>query len=419
MIETNENLKFYERPIFLNFLLLTITILLFILKLIFSSISNSLALQADAFDNLTDIVMVVAALIGIIYSRKKPNEKFPYGYYKIENIVSLIISIFIFYTAYNIILQSIREILSFISGNLKTIETSILIYVFLVISLIISLSITLYLKIIGKKTNSPVIEAEASEKLYDNFISLSVLIGFIGASFNLYLLDSIIGLFIALFIIKGGFDIFLNSTKILLDAVIDFDKRTELYNLIETFPKIKKIERLEIRSYGKYVFLEVNVNLSKDLTLNQVQTLKNLINIKIKESFPQIFKVVILTQTEEKPITKVAIPLIDNNGLNSHISDHFGEALYFALFEIEESDVGKHLLNYNIVTNKFIKEEKRKGILISDWLISYKIDKIFLKKDLKIGPKLIFEKGLISIEITELNNLNEIINYELKLLKST
>ena len=418
MIETNENLKYYERPVFLNFLLLTITVLLFILKLIFSYISNSLALQADAFDNLTDIVMIIAALIGIVYSRKKPNEKFPYGYYKIENIVSLIISIFIFYTAYNIILQSIGNILSFVSGNLKIIETSILIYIFLVISLIISLSITLYLKIIGKKTKSPVIESEASEKLYDNFISLSVLIGFIGASFNLYLLDSIIGFFIALFIIKGGYNIFLNSTKILLDAVIDFDKRTELYNLIETFPKIKTIERLEIRSYGKYVFLEVNVNLSKDLTLTQVHTLKNFINIKIKESFPQIFKILILTQTEEKPITKVAIPLIDNNGLNSHISDHFGEALFFALFEIEESDEGKQLLNYNIVANKFIKEEKRKGILISDWLISYKIDKIFLKKDLKIGPKLIFEKGLISIEITELNNLNEIINYELKLSKS-
>ncbi len=288
----------------------------------------------------------------------------------------------------------------------------------MVISLIISLSITLYLKIIGKKTKSPVIESETSEKLYDNFISLSVLIGFIGASFNLYLLDSIIGFFIALFIIKGGYNIFLNSTKILLDAVIDFDKRTELYNLIETFPKIKTIERLEIRSYGKYVFLEVNVNLSKDLTLTQVHTLKNFINIKIKESFPQIFKILILTQTEEKPITKVAIPLIDNNGLNSHISDHFGESLFFALFELEESDEGKQLLNYNIVANKFIKEEKRKGILISDWLISYRIDKIFLKKDLKIGPKLIFEKGLISIEITELNNLNEIINYEIKLSKS-
>ncbi|MFX1574739.1 MAG: cation diffusion facilitator family transporter [Promethearchaeota archaeon] len=418
MTNRNENLKIYENPIFLNFFLFSITLLLFILKLIFSYITNSLALQADAFDNLTDLVMIFAALIGIMYSRKKPNENFPYGYYKVENIVSLFISIFIFYTSYTIISQSIRDFINFISGNFKTIETSIVIYFFLVISLIITLSLTFYLKILGKKSNSPVIESEASEKLYDNFISLSVLIGFIGASFNLFLLDSIIGFFIALFIIKGGYDIFLNSTKVLLDAVIDFDKRTELNNLIEAFPKIKKIEKLEIRSYGKYVFLEVNVNLNKDLTLNQAQTLKRLINNKIRESFPQIFKVLILTQTAENPTVKFAVPLLDNNGLNSHISDHFGESPFFALFEIEESGIEIQLLNYNIVANKFIKEEKRKGILISDWLISYKIDKILLKNDLKIGPKLMFEKALISIEIIDLDNLNEIINYELTLSKS-
>ena len=411
-------MKFYENPIFLNFFLLFVNISLFISKLIFSLLTNSIALQADAFDNLTDIVMVFAALIGIIYSRKKPNEKFPYGYYKIENIISLIISLFIFYTAYNIILHSIGDIRDFISGDLKVINISISVFIFLVISFIITLSSSFYLKIMGKKTKSPIIESEASEKFFDNFISLSVLAGFIGACFNVFLLDSIIGLFITLFIIKGGYDIFLNSSKTLLDAVIDFDKRTELNKLIESFPKIKKIESLEIRSYGKYIFLEVIVSLNKDLSLAKVQTLKNLIITKTKERFPQIFKVIILTQTQEKPITKVAVPLLDNNGLNSRISDHFGESLFFALFEIEENEKESHLLNYNIITNKFIEEEKRKGILISDWLISFKIDKIYLKKDLKVGPQLIFEKSLILMEITELEKLNDIINHELKLSNS-
>ncbi len=418
MTDSSENLKYYQRPIFLNLFLLAINVSLFILKLIFSIITNSIALQADAFDNLTDIVMVFAALIGIIYSRKKPNEKFPYGYYKIENIISLIISFFIFYTAYNIFSLSIKDISDFISGSTKIINISNSIFIFLVISFLISLLLTLYLKIIGKKTKSPIIESEASEKLYDNYISLSVLVGFIGISFNLYLLDSIIGLFIALFIIKGGYDIFLNSTKTLLDAVIDFDKRTELNNLIESFPKIKKIESLEIRSYGRYVFLEVIIDLNKDLSLAKIQILKNLVITKIKEDFPQIFKVIILTQTQEKPITKVAVPLRDNNGLNSKISDHFGESPFFALFEIEEGENERTLLNYNIITNKFIKEEKRKGILISDWLTLNKIDKIYLKKDLKIGPKLIFEKALILMETTQLDKLNEIINLELTIIKS-
>jgi cation diffusion facilitator family transporter len=419
MTDSSDRLRYYQSPYFLNILLLIINGSLFILKLIFSTITHSIALQADAFDNLTDVVMVFAALIGIIYSRKKPNEKFPYGYYKIENIISLIISIFIFYTAYNIFLQSIKDIFDFISGSSKIIMLSHSVLIFLIISFLISVILTIYLKIIGKKTKSPIIESEASEKLYDNFISLSVLVGFIGIGFNLNLLDSIIGLFIVFFIVKGGYDIFLNSTRTLLDAVIDFDKRIEFYKLIESYPKIKKIESLEVRAYGRYIFLEVIIDLNKDLSLAQIQTLKNHITTNIKDKFPQIFKVIILTQTQEKPVTKVAVPLRDNNGLNSKISDHFGESQFFAFFKIEEDKNERTLLNYNIVTNKFINREKRKGILISDWLTSNKIDKIYLKKDLKIGPKLIFEKALILMETTELVKLNQIINLELTLTKSS
>ncbi len=413
MIDSDYNPRFYENPIFLNFFLLIVNIVFFILKLMFSFLTHSMALRADAFDTLTDIVMVFAAFIGFLYSRKKPNEKFPYGYYKIENIISLFISLFIFYTAYIIILGTFQDIINFTQGNFRIIKISNLSLIFLIISLIVSLIITYYLKKVGKKTNSPVIKSEASEKLYDNVISLSVLVGFIGYIFNLYFLDSFIGLIITIFIIKGGFDIFLNSTKVLLDAVIDFDKRTELNNMIKNFPKIKEIESLNIRAYGKYIFLEISISLNKDLSLIQIQSLKNQLIVKIKEKYPQIFKVLILFQTQANPITKVAVPLIDNNGLNSILSDHFGEALYFALFEIKENEKERQLLDYNIFNNQYINEEKRKGIIISDWLISMRIDKIYLKKELKIGPNLIFEKGFIQIVITPYNELSEIIDYEL------
>ena len=241
MTEIEEELKFFEKPIFVNFLLLIVNIFLFVLKIVLSYTSNSLALQADAFDNLTDIVMIFAALIGINFSRKKPNEKFPYGYYKIENLISLIISIFIFYTAYTIIFNSISEIVSYSTGrSTKQIVVSSQILILLIFALLLSLCLTVYLKIVGKRTNSPIIQTEANEKLYDNLISASVLIGFIGALYNIFILDAIIGLIIALFIIKGGYDIFLSSTKTLLDAVIDFENRTELHKIINSIPNIKK-----------------------------------------------------------------------------------------------------------------------------------------------------------------------------------
>jgi len=335
MNESEKSKKFYAKPIFVNSVLLVVNLGLFIFKLIFADLSGSLALQADAFDNLTDIIMVFAALVGITYAKRKPNEKFPYGYYKIENIISLIISLVIFYTAYNVIIISFSEIYANFVGLPKQIITSPVIFIFLIISLIVSFSTTLYLSVIGKQTNSPIIQSQASEKFYDNLISSSVIIGFIGALFGVNFLDSIISLLIALLIIKGGYDIFLSSTKILLDAIIDFDQRNELNFMIKNFPNVKEIENLEIRSYGRYIFLEVIVILNKELHLHQIQSLKNSLSDKIRAEFPQIFRIIIISQTLPKEVIKIAVPLANNEGLNSKISEHFGETPFFAILEMQ------------------------------------------------------------------------------------
>jgi len=412
MIKKDLSDKFYGKPIFVNLLLLVINLFLFVFKLIISSLSGSLALQADAFDNLTDIIMVFAALIGIIYSKRKPNKRFPYGYYKIENIISLIISLIIFFTAYNIIIISFTEIFGYFTGSTKQIIISPSIFLFLIISLLVSFLSTLYLKIVGKQTNSPIIKSQATEKLYDNLISSSVIIGFVGVLFGVNYLDSIISLVIALLIIKGGYDIFLSSTKTLLDAVIDFDKRNELNNMIKDFSNVKEIENLEIRSYGRYIFLEAVVILNKELHLHQVESLKKAISAKIKIEFPEIFKIIIISQAQPKEILKIAAPLINNNGLNSKISEHFGESPFFVIVELQEENNQFKVINYYITPNKFIDEEKRKGILISEWLLEEKIDKLYLKNDLKKGPKLILESSLVQMTITKFESLKEIVEQE-------
>ena len=404
---------FYKKPVFLNLILLIVNLGLFISKLIFSILTNSLALQADAFDSLTDIFMALVAFIGLIYTNKKPNEKFPYGYYKIENIISLIIAIFIFITGYNVISQAFTDVLSFFSGTEKIIFVTPEIFIFLISTLLISIILTFYLTYVGKKVSSPIIISQASEKLYDNFISASVIIGFIGAIFNIALLDSIIAVIIAIFILKGGYDIFITSTKTLLDAVIDFDNRTELYNLIQHHPKVDSLEKLEIRAYGKYVMAEITIRLNKNLHLNQILMLKKNLSQEIISKFPQIFRILIFIQTPQINLIKLAVPLENNNDLDSKISDHFGESSFFAIVDIKVDENTKSLEGYTIITNKYKDVEKRKGILISDWLVSMKIDKIYLKKELKTGPKLIFENSLVLTEITSFQSLNQIISDEL------
>lgn len=357
---------------------------------------------------MTDIVMYIIVVIGILFANRKPNAKFPYGYYKLENIVSLFISLFIFFTAYIIILQSFSEIFNYFKGSPRFLSITPLVFIFLLVSLLSSLMMWIYLKSIYKNTGSPIIESEAKEKRYDLFISLSVIIGFIGVLFNLYILDSIISLLIALFIIKGGFNLCLKSTKVLLDAVIDFDNRVELYNLIRKIPKIKEIENLELRAYGRYIFLELELNLDKNFPLSKIEILKKKVRDEIKTKFPIIFKILIIVNSEEKSVLKIAVPLENNQGVDSIIAKDFGKSPYFGLLEFKDGD----MLKFEIVVNMLANEIKRKDLLISEWLVSYKIDKLYVKKILNKGSSLIFSNNFVDVKQINLNFLKEIIKNE-------
>ena len=394
-----------ERPVLINACLFVITLILITFKIFFSLITRSIALQADAIDNVTDLVMIIASLVGIIFANKKPNEQFPLGYYRLENIISLVISIFIFFTAFNIIQESSIDIFKFFSGIEKKIIVSFEVIIFLLVSQFISIVIAISLKVISKKENSPIINSEAKEKFYDSFISFTVLLGFIGAIFEFYILDSIFALIIVCFMIKGGYDIFIYSTKTLLDVVIDFDKRNELYNLIEGFPHVKNIISLAVRGYGKYVFLEVEILLKREMPLYQIKELKDKLITKIKDRYPNVFRVLIIAQHQEKTQEKVAVPLLNNDGVNSRISDHFGESPFFAFLLFED----KKLIKFEVSPNKFKNVEKRKGILIADWLSSEKIDSLFLKNDLKKGPKLVFDNSLIDVSLTNFEIISQLI----------
>ncbi len=77
-------------------LAVAIQVVLFGIKYIFSTLSGSIALKADAFHSLSDVVASSTVFIGLIIAKRK-TKSFPYGLYKVENLVSVMVAIAIFY----------------------------------------------------------------------------------------------------------------------------------------------------------------------------------------------------------------------------------------------------------------------------------------------------------------------------------
>jgi cation diffusion facilitator family transporter len=86
-----------------------INLSLFGIKYAFSTLSGSIALKADAFHSLSDVVASSTVFVGLIIAKRKM-KSFPYGLYKVENLVSVMVALAIFYAGYEIVMEATRGV---------------------------------------------------------------------------------------------------------------------------------------------------------------------------------------------------------------------------------------------------------------------------------------------------------------------
>jgi len=372
---------------------------LFLIKFIFGILINSIALFADAINSGADIVVALGIIIGIKLSTRKPSEKYPYGFHKIENIIELFISIGIFYAGLTILTEGFSHFgtIQTLNPNLGLIITGI--------SLVISLFLAIYLNRKGKQMNSPMILAVSSDSKVDLFSLSLVFIGIGGYYIGFPILEPIMGIFLAFFIFKVAIEIFIHGTKVLLDAMMNYEKLDLIRQLLEAHPQVLAVESLKARSGGRYYFVDAKIKTSIKL-IKKGHELKDSLEKDILQKFPELFKVNIYITPERKEYVRIAIPLIENHGLESKISEHFGSAPYFLFFDYKE----KAISNINYSQNPFLQQEKQKGIAVAEWLAKNSVDKVFVKEPLKGGAQLALEKHLIDIKLTKESSVRDFLS---------
>lgn len=275
----NQSLK--ERWILGSLLL---NLFLSILKLFFGTITNSLGLIAEAIHSFSDLVASVISFIGVKLSAKKSKD-FPYGLYKIENIVALIISFFLFFAAYEIIKEAL-----FHHEDRQVVNPQYAIGV-MVVAMILTFFYSRFEKEAGKKLNSPTLIADAEHIWADFLSSVIVLIGLIGVYFG-YNLDKYAAVVVSLFIFHSGFEIMKDSIKVLLDFTLEKEELQKIKNIILKHPAVIDLKNIRGRSAGSYKFLELEI-LMHNLSLREAHKIVDELAEEIKRKIPNIDSVVI------------------------------------------------------------------------------------------------------------------------------
>jgi len=386
MLDHKEKVGFYS---------VGINLLLVGIKGILAYFSGSMALLADAIHSSTDVISSVTVLAGIKISKRKA-KNFPYGLYKVENVVSLVTSIFIFFAGY--------EIIKTVFFKPIVLKSEYLFYAMagVIVTMGITFVFSRYELRQGLVTGSPSLIADAKHIRTDMLSSAVILSGLLGGCFGLNL-DRIAAVIVMVIVLKAGFEIFVDAFRVLLDVSLDFETMDRVKTIILQNPGVISINGLWGRNSGQYKFIEADIVI-KAKNLEKAYAVSRRIENEIKAQVSHVDHILIHYMPRKKSTYVVTVPLNEDQ---QTLSEHFGGAPCFYLASIRIKDNAALSETFN--RNPYAGEEKGKGIKVSEWLLGKGVDKVYTPNGFEgKGPGYVFSDADVEVIVAEKQSLDEI-----------
>jgi len=372
---------------------ITVNVILALINMAIATASGSLAVEAEMVHNLVDLLTAVAVLIGLKLSARKSKD-FPYGLYKLENVIAVVLAVMTFFTAYEIARDALFE-----PTRLATVDPWMLAGV--AVAAAIPLTFSHFELSAGRAANSPALIADAKEYRAHVFTTGIVFAALLAQWFNLPL-DRVAALVIVVAIGKTGWDLLSDGMRVLLDASLDADTILQIREIITAESTVAELKWVTGRNAGRFRFVEAEVTL-RVRELERAETTIRRIEAQIREAVPYVDRVLIHAEPMERTHLRYAVPLNDPGGT---LSEHFGEAPYFGLVTLRLGD--GVIEQQQVIANPHTEVEKAKGIRVAEWLVAQKVDVVLLKQSLRgKGPTYVFGDAGVEMQETTATTLSE------------
>ena len=222
-----------------------LNIVLFLGKFLAGLLSKSIAITADAFNNLSDAGSSLIMLIGFKMAGQKPDTDHPFGHGRIEYLSGLFVAIAILFMAVELIRTSFDKIL-----HPAAIEFDVKVIIILVVSILVKLYMYLYNHNIAKKIDSTAMDATATDSISDTCSTLVVLIATFVSHFTGVQIDGICGLLVGLFIFYAGFTAAKDTIDPLLGQPAEAEFVKKIEEIVLSYEDVQGIHDLVVHNYG-------------------------------------------------------------------------------------------------------------------------------------------------------------------------
>ena len=240
-------------------------------------VSNSIAVILDAVNNLSDALSSVVTIIGAKLGAKQPDKKHPLGYGRIEYLSSMIVAALVLYAGITSLVESVKKIITPEAADYSAVSIIII-----SVAIVVKIFLGLYVKRQGEKVNSGALAASGSDALFDAILSASVL-----ASAIVYLiwgisLEAYVGVIIAVFIIKAGVEMMIETLNDIIGKREDAETTQELKQIICEEEAVLGAYDVTLFNYGPNKnYGSVHVELPDTMSVDEVDRITRRIQTNV------------------------------------------------------------------------------------------------------------------------------------------
>lgn len=259
-----------------------VNLLLFVIKIIIGISAKSVALAADAVNNLTDAASSGVSLAGFNIAAKPADDEHPFGHGRMEDISALIVAVLVTAIGLNFAKSAIEKIISPSQVEMSLVQTG-----FILLTVFFKIGLFFYFRHVGRKIGSLSLQGAAFDSLSDIIGTATVLVSvWIGSIWDIQL-DGYAALLVSLIILKGGVDLIKETAEPLMGGCPDREFVNEMKNILMSNPEIHGVHDIILHSYGhNRYFATAHAELSENLSSVEAHDILEQAEIDLAQKLP-------------------------------------------------------------------------------------------------------------------------------------
>jgi len=304
--------------------------------------AGSLVLLSDAADSAADAAVMLVSWAGLRIARRKPDERFPYGYFKAESVVALFVSLLICYAGMALIRNGYGRILVTpeVASGWWPLAVAI-------VSAGVSLALWRYLGRIGRHLNSHLLLVSAQDRWKDALTTSAVAVTLILSWYQVPYVEGLMTLAIAGLVLRVGVTSVIHSVLALMDMSPSRQVEQRVRETIESTDDIEGITDLKLRRSGPFILGEAAVRVAQSMNVHRGHEVADRLEQTVRGRIPQIMSFVVHVEPVEPTHRTLAIPIAEAGGLDSSVEEHFGRAPFFLFVELASPGITRTNVRQN------------------------------------------------------------------------